>query len=106
VTSQAKHRNLSQAFIRCGTGRIRWRADGKELFFIALAGAIASVPVTADAALEVGAQTTLFQAPGIATDWGVSADGSRFLVLAPEVPIASTSFSLIFDWQTMLGHER
>ena len=84
----------------------RWRADGKELFFITLEGAIASVPVSVRAVLEVGSPTTLFQAPGIAADWGVSADGSRFLVMAPEVRTASTSFSLIFDWQRTLDRQR
>jgi hypothetical protein len=56
--------------------------------------------------LEVGSSTTLFQAPGIAPDWGVSADGSRFLVLAPEGRTASTSVSLIFDWQETLDRQR
>jgi hypothetical protein len=82
----------------------RWRADGKELFFLTPEGAIASVPVSVLPALAVGSPTTLFQAPGIAEDWSVSADGSRFLVLAPEHPTASTSFSLIFDWQGTLDH--
>ena len=84
----------------------RWRADGKELFFITPEDAIASVPVSVRSVLEVGAPTTLFHAPGIATDWGVSADGSRFLVLAPDVGTASTSFSLIFDWQGTLDRQR
>ena len=84
----------------------RWRADGKELFFITLEGAIASAPVSVRPVLEVGSPTTLFQAPGIAADWDVSADGSRFLVMAPEVRTASTSFSLIFDWQRTLDRQR
>jgi hypothetical protein len=56
--------------------------------------------------LEIGSPTTLFQAPGIAADWGVASDGSRFLVMAPEVHTASTSFSLIFNWQGTLDHQR
>jgi len=39
-------------------------------------------------------------------DWGVSADGSRFLVMTPERSGASTSLSLIFDWQGMLNPRR
>jgi eukaryotic-like serine/threonine-protein kinase len=84
----------------------RWRADGHELFFITLEGAIASVPVSVRPVLKVGAPTTLFQAPGIAADWGVSADGSRFLVMAPERSAASTSISLIFGWQGTLDRQR
>jgi hypothetical protein len=48
----------------------------------------------------------LFHAPGIATDWGVAADGSRFLVIVPDVSNATTSFSLIFNWQGALDHQR
>jgi eukaryotic-like serine/threonine-protein kinase len=84
----------------------RWRANGKELFFLTPEGAIASVPVSLRPVLEVGSPTTLFQAPGIAGDWDVSEDGNSFLVLAPEVRTASTSFSLIFDWQGTLDHQR
>jgi eukaryotic-like serine/threonine-protein kinase len=84
----------------------RWRADGKELFFVTPAGAIASVPVTVGPVFAVGSPTMLFEAPGIISDWGVSANGSRFLVLAPEVRAASTAFSLIFDWQGTLDLQR
>ena len=84
----------------------RWRADGKELFFITPEGAIASVPVSLRPVLQVGSPTMLFQARGISTDWGVAADGSRFLVMAPDVGAASTSFSLILDWQGTLDRRR
>ena len=84
----------------------RWRADGKELFFITPEDAVVSVSVSARSGLEVGSPTTLFNAPGIAADWGVSADGSRFLVMTPERSGASTSLSLIFDWQGMLNPRR
>ena len=84
----------------------RWRGDGKELFFVTLEGAIASVPVSAEPALEVGSLTTLFKAPGIAADWDVSDDGKRFLIMVPEGPTTSTSFSLILGWQRALDHQR
>jgi len=48
----------------------------------------------------------LFHAPGMATDWAVAADGSRFLVMAPEARTPSTSLSLIFNWQETLDHQR
>jgi len=84
----------------------RWRADGKELFFITPEGAIASVPVNLGPVLQVGSPTILFRARGISMDWGVAADGNRFLVMAPDVGAASTSFSLIFDWPGTLDHQR
>jgi Tol biopolymer transport system component len=84
----------------------RWRADGKELFFITPDGAIASVPVNPGPVLQVGSPTVLFRARGISTDWGVTADGNRFLVMAPDVGAAPTSFSLILDWPGTLDHQR
>jgi len=84
----------------------RWRGDGKELFFVTLDGAVASVPVSDQPVLEVGSLTTLFQVPGIASDWDVSADGKRFLVMVPEGRTTSKSFSLIFGWQRALDHQR
>jgi len=91
---------------RSGGTAPRWRADGKELFFITPEDAIVSVPVSVRSVLEVGSPTTLFHAPGIAADWGVSADGSRFLVMTPERSAASASLSLIFDWQGTLDPRR
>ena len=61
---------------RSGGTAPRWRADGKELFFITPDDAIVSVPVSVRPVLEVGSPTTLFHAPGIAADWGVSTDGT------------------------------
>jgi len=84
----------------------RWREDGKELFFITPERAITSVPVSVRPVLSVGSPTTLFRAPGIATDWAVAADGSRFLVIAPEAGTTSTYLSLIFNWQETLDHQR
>jgi Tol biopolymer transport system component len=84
----------------------RWSADGKELFFITLQGAIASVPVSIRPAVRIGSPTVLFQAQGISTDWGVAADGRRFLVMAPDVGAASTSFSLILDWRGTLDRQQ
>ena len=105
-TSDAESAGESVIVSKSGGTAPRWRADGKELFFVTPEGAIASVPVSVRPVLAVGSPTTLFQAPGIAADWAVAADGNRFLVMAPQVSTASTSFSLIFDWQGTLDHQR
>jgi hypothetical protein len=55
---------------------------------------------------EESSPTTLFRAPGIATDWDVTADGSRFLVMVPDVSKATTSVSLIFNWLGALDDQR
>ena len=105
-TSDAESAGESVIVSKSGGTAPRWRGDGKELFFLTPEGAIASVPVSVGPALAVGSPTTLFQAPGIAEDWSVSADGSRFLVMATEGSSASTFFSLIFDWQGTLHQLR
>jgi Tol biopolymer transport system component len=89
---------------RFGGTAPRWSADGKELFFITRDGAIASTAVSTYPAIRVAEPVVLFRAPGIATHWGVAGSGVdvRFLVLAPEVATASTSFSLVLDWQGIL----
>jgi eukaryotic-like serine/threonine-protein kinase len=105
-TGDAESVGESVIVSKAGGTAPRWRADGKELFFLTPEGAIASVAVSVRPVLAVGSPTTLFQAPGIAAEWAVSADGSRFLVMAPEHQTASTSFSLMFDWQGALDHQR
>jgi hypothetical protein len=105
-TSDADSAAESVTVSKSGGTTPRWRGDGKELFFLTPEGAIASVPVSVRPVLQVGSPTTLFQAPGIAAEWAVSADGNRFLVMAPEHHTASTTFSLIFDWQGTLDHRQ
>ncbi len=68
--------------------------------------AIASAPVGVGPVFKVGSPPPLLQVHDMAADWGVAADGSRFLVMAPEGRTASTSFSLIFDWQGTLDQQR
>jgi Tol biopolymer transport system component len=78
----------------------RWRKDGRELFYQSRAGAI--MAVTVDAA-SVGTPAELFRAPGIQTDWSVSADGQRFLVAAPSRQSAP-AFTVVVNWQSTLKH--
>jgi Tol biopolymer transport system component len=65
----------------------RWRADGKEIFYIGQTGTLMAVPVEAGATFSSGAPTPLFQirgrAPISSTDlftYDVAKDGQRFLV--------------------------
>jgi len=71
----------------------RWRADGKEIFYVSYAGyagmtkRLMAVPVNSGGELSTGTPVFLFQVPGRAnvssTDlfsYDVTADGQRFLV--------------------------
>ena len=64
-----------------------WRSDGKELFYLELDGRVMTLSVTTGPTMEVGTTTALFQTnirPGHLSQYAVSADGQRFLVLEPE----------------------
>jgi Tol biopolymer transport system component/DNA-binding winged helix-turn-helix (wHTH) protein len=72
---------------RGGATSVRWRRDGKELFYLASDGRIYAVPVTLAAKPEIGAAVPLFpigmeaRAAIHGSDgFDVSADGQQFLV--------------------------
>jgi eukaryotic-like serine/threonine-protein kinase len=72
---------------RGGGTEPRWRADGKEVFYIAPNGMLTAVPVDAQGVFATGTPTALFQirgrAPISSTDmftYDVAKDGKRFLV--------------------------
>jgi eukaryotic-like serine/threonine-protein kinase len=65
----------------------RWRADGKEIFYIAPGGTLKAVPVSSENGFSTGPPVTLFQiygrAPISSTDiftYDVAKDGKRFVV--------------------------
>ncbi|HSY00578.1 MAG TPA: protein kinase [Acidobacteriaceae bacterium] len=72
---------------RGGGGEPRWRADGKEMFYLSPTGMLIAVPVTLGDTFASGAPAPLFQvrgrAPISSTDlftYDVTRDGQRFLV--------------------------
>jgi Tol biopolymer transport system component len=90
-----------------GGGQPRWRGDGKELFYLTLAGAIASVSVRdTGSGLDLGTPTILAQAeqlgavvqPSDYDDWDVTPDGQRFLVKVSAAADARTGIHLLLDW--------
>lgn len=89
-----------------GGVQVRWRADGRELFYLTLDGELMAVPMTvgADGSLRPGAPVPLFRAPvggvqGVSMhSYIVSPDGQRFLVdaLLEQQP---SPISLILNWR-------
>ena len=72
---------------RGGGGEPRWRADGKEIFYLSPSGMLMAVPVNTDGGFSTGTPAPLFQvrgrAPISSTDaftYDVARDGKRFLV--------------------------
>ena len=78
-----------------------WRRDGRELFYIELAGNLMAVDIAASETLELSAPEALFQVGPprfTVTRYDVTPDGQRFLV-APVVP---TPLTLVQQWPQLL----
>jgi len=90
-----------------GGGVPRWRADGRELYYLTPAGDLAAVSVTTEARFDVGAPQLLFR--GVTrqpfatnvTPYDVSPDGQRFLVYT-ENRAAPPPITVLAPWQRLL----
>jgi hypothetical protein len=90
-----------------GGAQVRWRRDGKELFYIALDNQLMAVPLefSKDQSLDAGAPVSLFLThvggaiePTWLQHWTVSPDGQRFLMnnVREEAP---SPITVILDWK-------
>jgi len=81
----------------------RWRADGRELFYVAPNRKMMAVAVTNTSEFRVGTPFPLFQIPpgGIMGD--VTADGKRFLFATPLEQGAAAPFTVVLNWQSELA---
>jgi eukaryotic-like serine/threonine-protein kinase len=81
----------------------RWRGDGKELYYRAPDGNLMAVEVAEGAAFHSATPKILFQVPsGASTAWDVTADGKRFLLLAPAAENSTAQFNIILNWPALL----
>jgi hypothetical protein len=87
-----------------GGGQVRWRRDGKELFYVAADGTLMAVPFRVASAPDPSTPVHLFithlwgGSVGYAPRYDVSADGRRFLMNTTE-PVTS-SITLILNRKT------
>jgi DNA-binding winged helix-turn-helix (wHTH) protein len=79
----------------------RWRADGRELFYLASDGWVMSVRVDASGA-QPSTADRLFTVTSVGTEWGVTRDGSRFLFAVPTEP--SPPLNVVTGWQGLIPH--
>jgi Tol biopolymer transport system component len=84
----------------------RWRRDGKELFYLAADGKLMAVPVASEGpTFRKDVPQPLFQTglhslyPRLRS-YGVSHDGSRFLITVPEDPSATPSIVVVSNWSS------
>jgi hypothetical protein len=89
----------------------RWGRDGRELFYYAFDGALMAVPFRSAARLDVGDAVPLFQAhlvngPAPAQrfrqQYDVARNG-RFLLNVPLDDAATSSITVVLNWQAALG---
>jgi Tol biopolymer transport system component len=83
-----------------------WRADGKELFYLAPDRYLMAVPISAGASLQPGTPQRLFEAPVSSNvsssytrnQYVVTADGQRFLVNQPVGRTSISAVTVVVDW--------
>jgi Tol biopolymer transport system component len=93
-----------------GGMQARWRADGKELFFLSPEGKVMSATVTTGPAPTFGAPTVLFQSPVTNPDatedqYDVTRDGQRFLfAVGPRqiTELDSPPLTVVLNWTNAL----
>ena len=89
-----------------GGGQPKWRGDGKELFYAAPDGQLMALDVgEGTAGPEVSLPMALFEVgdfnPGD-DDYGVSADGQRFLVKVPVGGDTPERIHVVTNWTSLL----
>jgi serine/threonine protein kinase/Tol biopolymer transport system component len=95
-----------QVSIAGGTQPV-WRADGKEIFYLATGGKLMAVSVDASPfGLQLGKPQSLFQTrlefDLISRQYDVAPDGKRFLLAQPLEGSASVPITVIVNWPALL----
>jgi Tol biopolymer transport system component len=86
----------------------RWRADGRELFYLAPDGTMMVVDITSlRPTFKAGAPRRLFKTrvtPGPGTEqYAVTGDGQRFLIMDPVADEQSLPLRVIVDWPGLIA---
>jgi dipeptidyl aminopeptidase/acylaminoacyl peptidase len=90
---------------RDGGTTVRWRGDGKELFFLTGPAAdhvmVATVVANGDI-VESSTPQLLFVARGDVSGYDVTKDGQRFLVISPDRVAERGTLSVVANWAGLL----
>ncbi|MEO8190242.1 MAG: protein kinase [Acidobacteriota bacterium] len=88
-------------------GRLpRWRADGREIYYIAPDGSFMAVPVGAGPRLDAGVAAPLFRAEAEIQNYDALPDGSRFLVSTPLEKNPESPIRVIVNWLQASGERK
>ena len=87
-----------------GGTQVRWRKDGKELFYVE-GDSLMAVPVTTSPKLTIGTATKLFshdrlafQPPFAWLNYDVTPDGQRFILLEAEAGASDVKLRVVQNW--------
>jgi Tol biopolymer transport system component/predicted Ser/Thr protein kinase len=93
-------------------GMVRWRGDGKELYYLSPDGKVMAVEISTNPVFRAGSPAPLFQvpptflraapAPGTLVD--VTADGKRFLFAIPVQQSTREELTVVLNWPAALKH--
>jgi eukaryotic-like serine/threonine-protein kinase len=86
-----------------GGGAVRWRGDGKEIFYLVPGGDLMSVEVSTKPVFQAGVPKPLFKPPATPNlNWDVTADGKRFLFAVPVGQNSAAPYTVVLNWQAAL----
>ena len=93
---------------RDGGSEVRWRRDGKELYYLALEGQMMAGDVQLGTTLKLGPRRPSFSS-GIAFNprpdqYAVSADGQRFLLKRLTVEGSRLPLTVVVNWPGLINH--
>jgi eukaryotic-like serine/threonine-protein kinase len=85
----------------------RWRADGRELYYVGAGDKLMAVPVTTGANFTVGAPVALFEVGAYGRRescyaYDVSTDGQKFLLLRPLEDATTRPLTVVQNWTALL----
>lgn len=80
-----------------GGNSVRWRRDGRELFYISADGKLMSVTVKSGDSFEAAAPVPLFSM-NLIGDYDVAADGQRFILATGVAHVQSMPFTIVLNW--------
>ena len=86
----------------------KWRSDGQEMFYVSTDGKLMAVDVSLDSEFRAGEPEELFPV-GLAflrrSNYAVSVDGQRFLVLTPTEGARPYPFTVVLNWHADLDSD-
>ena len=85
----------------------KWRADGRELYYIGLDGAIMATEIEPGPDARIGIPRLLFRTTvvvnSLVDQYDAASDGQRFLVLEPSGTRAQAPIRVIANWPSTLA---